>query len=42
MACSIGAIFSALMGAGGLVGDRSAEEVAGHVRSVVRDLFRRR
>jgi hypothetical protein len=42
MACSIGAIFSALMGAGGLFGDQSAEEVAGQVRSVARDLFRRR
>jgi hypothetical protein len=41
MACSIGAVFSGLMGAsvGGVFGEVSTEEVAEHVRAVVRGLF---
>ncbi|HEY7208204.1 MAG TPA: helix-turn-helix domain-containing protein [Gaiellaceae bacterium] len=39
MACSIGAVLSALMGATAMFGDEAADEVAGHVRTVVRDLF---
>jgi AcrR family transcriptional regulator len=39
MACSIGAIFSVMMGTGGLFGEVSTEEVVEHVRAAVRDLF---
>src|SRR5262249_53768371 len=39
MACSIGAIFSVMMGAGGMFGDVSTEEVVADVRLAVRDLF---
>jgi hypothetical protein len=39
MACSIGAIFSAMMGAGGMFGDVTLDEVVEHVRGAVRDLF---
>jgi AcrR family transcriptional regulator len=41
MACSIGAILTALMGAGGLFGDADQDEVAGYARRAVRDLLRR-
>jgi hypothetical protein len=40
MACTIGAVFSALMGAGAMFGDASTDEVAGYVREAVRDLVR--
>ena len=40
MACTIGAVFSALMGAGAMFGDASTDEVAGYVREAVRDLLR--
>jgi hypothetical protein len=39
MACFIGAIFSAMMGAGGMFGDVTLDEVVEHVRGAVRDLF---
>jgi AcrR family transcriptional regulator len=39
MACSIGAVFSALMGAGGMFGDVAADDIVVHVRGVVQDLF---
>jgi len=39
MACSIGAVFSALMGAGGMFGDAPVEEVAALVRDAIGDLF---
>jgi hypothetical protein len=41
MACSAGAVFGALMGAGeeSIFGRVAPEEVAAHVRAVVRDLF---
>jgi AcrR family transcriptional regulator len=41
MACSIGAVFSALMGAGtgGMFGGASTDDVAEHLRAVLRDLF---
>jgi AcrR family transcriptional regulator len=41
MACSAGAVFGALMGAGeeSIFGPAAPEEVAVHVRAVVRDLF---
>jgi AcrR family transcriptional regulator len=39
MACSIGAIFSVMMGAGGMFGDVPTEEIVEHVRDAVRDLF---
>ena len=39
MACSIGAVFSALMGAGGMFGAVSVDEVAALVRSAIGDLF---
>src|SRR5262245_5441798 len=39
MACSIGAIFSALMGIGGVFGDVADDEVAHFVRLAVRDLL---
>ena len=39
MACSIGAVFSGLMGVGGMFGDVEADDVAVHVRAAVRDLF---
>lgn len=38
MACSIGAIMAALMGAGGMFGDADADEVAEHVREAVHGL----
>jgi AcrR family transcriptional regulator len=41
LAASIGAVFSVMMGAGGMFGDVDAEEVARHARSVVDDLFPR-
>ena len=41
MACSIGAVFSALMGVGGMFGDVSADEIAGYVREAAHDLYRR-
>jgi AcrR family transcriptional regulator len=41
MACSIGAVFSALMGAGGMFGDVSTDELVEHVRAAVHDLFPR-
>jgi AcrR family transcriptional regulator len=40
MACTIGAVFSALMGAGAMFGDASTDEVAGYVREAVHDLLR--
>lgn len=40
MACSIGAVFAGLMGAGSLFGETPADEVAPHVRAIVGDLFR--
>lgn len=39
MACSIGAVFSALMGAGGMFGDVPIEEIAALVREATRDLL---
>jgi len=39
MACSVGAVFSALMGAGGMFGDVSVDEIAALVRSAISDLF---
>jgi len=39
MACSIGAVFAALMGAGAMYGDADPDEVAGYVRAAVHDLF---
>jgi AcrR family transcriptional regulator len=39
MACSIGGVFSALMGASVMFGDVSADEVAEHVRGAMRDFF---
>jgi hypothetical protein len=39
MACSIGAVFAALMGAGAMYGDADPDEVAAHVRAAVHDLF---
>jgi AcrR family transcriptional regulator len=39
LACSIGAVFSAMMGAGGMFGDVDPEEVARYARGVVHDLF---
>jgi hypothetical protein len=44
MGCSAGAVFGALMGAGeeSIFGRAAPEEVAEHVRAVVRDLFPRR
>jgi hypothetical protein len=39
MACSLGAIFSALMGVGGVFGDVPDEEIVRYVRAAVRDLF---
>jgi AcrR family transcriptional regulator len=41
MACSIGAVFGALMGAGGMFGAVPADEVAAHVRDAVHALFPR-
>jgi AcrR family transcriptional regulator len=40
MACTIGAVFSALMGAGSMFGDAGTDEVAGYVREAVHDLLR--
>lgn len=39
MACSLGAIFSTLMGVGGVFGDVPDEEIVRYVRAAVRDLF---
>jgi len=39
LAASIGAVFSVMMGAGGMFGDVDAEEVARYARGVVSDLF---
>ena len=39
MACSVGAVASALMGVGGLFGDVTAEELAPLVRKAARDLL---
>jgi AcrR family transcriptional regulator len=39
MACSLGAVLSALLGAGGVFGDVPASDVAEYVRDAVRDLF---
>jgi AcrR family transcriptional regulator len=39
MACSVGAVASALMGVGGLFGDVTAEELAPLVREAARDLL---
>lgn len=39
MACSIGAVFAALMGAGAMYGDADPDEVAAHVRRAVHDLY---
>jgi AcrR family transcriptional regulator len=39
MACSVGVVFGALMGAGGMFGDVSLEEVAALVRDAIGDLF---
>jgi GGDEF domain-containing protein len=39
MACSIGAIASALMGATVMFGDESTEEIARYAREAVHDLF---
>ncbi len=39
MACSIGAVFAALMGAASMFGDVDLDEVATHVRRAVHDLF---
>jgi AcrR family transcriptional regulator len=39
MASSVGAVMIALMGAGTVFGDVPADDVAGYVRDVVRDLF---
>ena len=41
MACSIGAILTALMGAGGMFGEVDQDEVAAYARAAVRDLLRR-
>jgi AcrR family transcriptional regulator len=42
MACSVGAVFSALMGVSGMFGSGvTTDEVAGHVRRAVHDLFPR-
>jgi AcrR family transcriptional regulator len=39
MACSIGAVFAALMGATAMFGEVDPDEVAGYVREAVHDLF---
>jgi AcrR family transcriptional regulator len=39
MACSVGAVASALMGAKTMFGEESTDEIAGYVRVVVHDLF---
>jgi AcrR family transcriptional regulator len=39
MACSIGAVFAALMGATAMFGDVDPDEVAAYVRDAVHDLF---
>jgi AcrR family transcriptional regulator len=39
MACSIGAVFAALMGATEVFGDVDTDEVAGYLREAVHDLF---
>ena len=39
MACSVGAVISALMGATGMFGDAPIGEIADYVRAAVRDLF---
>jgi AcrR family transcriptional regulator len=39
MACSVGAVFSALTAAGGMFGNVSTDDVVSTVRDVVRDLF---
>jgi len=39
MACSVGAVFAALMGATEVFGDVDTDEVAAHVREAVHDLF---
>jgi AcrR family transcriptional regulator len=41
MACSVGAVFSALMGAADMFGNVSMEEVAEHLRLAMRDLLPR-
>jgi hypothetical protein len=40
MACSIGAVTSAMMGAAGMYGDVPLEDIVKHVRVAVHDLFR--
>jgi len=39
MACSVGAVFAALMGASSMYGDADPDEVATYVREAVHDLF---
>ncbi|HEY7003821.1 MAG TPA: helix-turn-helix domain-containing protein [Gaiellaceae bacterium] len=39
MACSIGAVFTAIIGAGGMFGDADAEEVAGHARGIAHEFL---
>jgi hypothetical protein len=39
IACSLGAVLSAVMGADGMFGDVATDEVAAHVRRAVHDLF---
>jgi hypothetical protein len=39
MACSIGAVFAGLTGAGDVYGDADPDQVAGYVRAAVHDLF---
>jgi hypothetical protein len=39
MACSIGAVFAALMGATEVFGEVDTDEVAAYVREAVHDLF---
>jgi AcrR family transcriptional regulator len=41
MACSVGAVFSALMGADSMFGDATVEEVAVHVRATLHDMLPR-
>jgi AcrR family transcriptional regulator len=42
IACSVGAVFSALMGADSMFGDASVDEIAVHVRATLRDMLPRR
>jgi hypothetical protein len=39
MACSIGAVFAAVMGATEVYGEVDTDEAAGYVREAVHDLF---